>query len=770
MNDLAPPKFGMGASARRIEDAPLIRGEGRYSADVHAEGELTAYVLRAEAAHAEVALGNLDAARAVPGVRLVWTGEDVAELGTLPCLAMGEQKGGEPIHVPPRPLLARGRVRHVGEPVAFIVADDLYAARAAAELIEVEYAPLPAIVDTAAALAEGAPLVWPERGSNVAFIYERGDRAAADAAFARAAKVARLRLVNSRVVSNYMEPRAVLAEYDAGADRYTVTLGSQGVHGMRAAIAMALKVRSRQVHVITPDVGGGFGTKMFCYAEYPLAAHAARALGRPVRWVSDRFEHFVADSHGRDNVTEAEAALDEDGRVLGLRVQTIANMGAYLAQAGPLIPWVGSSMATGLYDIPALHLVCRGAYTNTVPTDAYRGAGRPEAAYMIERLMDEAAHVAGLSPPEIRRLNFIRPDQLPYKTATGRTYDSGEFEGHLKKALEVAGWEGFEERAEESRGRGRLRGIGLACYVEACAFAGTEWARAELQADGGVALYIGTQTNGQGHHTAYAQFLAGPLGLDYDRIRVVQGDSDLVAKGGGTGGSRSIPLGVPAAQRAAQALAENIRKLASDRLEAASADIELADGGARVVGTDRAISFAELASGVEDKEMLSGLGDYESPDASYPNGTHICELEIDPETGTVEVLAYTIVDDFGATVNPLLLEGQIHGGAAQGLGQALVENTTYDADGQLLTASYNDYAMPRAWDMPFFRFQTRNVPSKNNPLGIKGAGEAGTIGAAPAVMNAVVDALWRGCGIHHIDMPATPQRIWAAIREAERDG
>jgi aerobic carbon-monoxide dehydrogenase large subunit len=768
MNDLAPPKFGMGASARRIEDAPLIRGEGRYSADVHAEGELTAYVLRAEAVHADFTLGNLDAARAVPGVHLIWTGEDVAELGTLPCLAMGEQKGGEPIEVPPRPLIARGRVRHVGEPIAFVIAEDANIARAAAELIEVDYAPLPAIVDTAAASSDGGPLVWPERGTNVAFTYERGDREAADAAFDRAAKVARLRLVNSRVVSNYMEPRAVLASYDPEVDRYTVTLGSQGVHSMRAAIAMALKVRSRQVHVITPDVGGGFGTKMFCYHEYPLAAHAAKGLGRPVRWVSDRFEHFVADSHGRDNVTEAEAALDEGGRVLALRVRTTANMGAYLAQAGPLIPWVGSSMATGLYDIPALHLISRGVYTNTVPVDAYRGAGRPEAAYMIERLIDEAARVTGLSPAEIRRRNFIRPEQLPYKTATGRTYDSGEFEGHLKKALEVADWKGFEGRAEDSGRRGRLRGIGLACYVEACAFAGTEWARAELEADGGVAVYIGTQTNGQGHHTAYAQFVAEPLGLDYDHIRVVQGDSDLIAKGGGTGGSRSIPLGVPAAQSAARALAEQVKTLASERLEVDAGDIELAEGAARVVGTDRTISLADLAAGAEDKEMLTALGDYESPDASFPNGTHICELEIDPETGAVEVLAYTIVDDFGATVNPLLLEGQIHGGAAQGLGQALIENTTYDADGQLLTASYNDYAMPRAWDMPFFHFETRNVPSKNNPLGIKGAGEAGTIGAAPAVMNAVVNALWRGYRIRHIDMPATPQRIWAAIRAAEK--
>ncbi|HEX2257338.1 MAG TPA: xanthine dehydrogenase family protein molybdopterin-binding subunit, partial [Afifellaceae bacterium] len=701
-------------------------------------------------------------------VRLVWTGDDLADLAPLPCLAMGEQKDGEPIHVPPRLVLARGRVRHVGEPIAFIVADDLSAARAAAELIEVDYAPLPAIVDTAAALADGAPLVWPDRGSNIAFTYERGDQAAAEAAFGRAAKVARLRLVNSRVVSNYIEPRAVLAEYDPEKDRYTLTLGSQGVHGMRAAIAKVLNLRSRHLHIITPDVGGGFGTKMFCYHEYPLAAHAARALGRPVRWVSDRFEHFVADSHGRDNVTEAEAALDEDGRVLALRVRTIANMGAFLAQAGPLIPWVGSSMATGLYDIPALHLVCRGVYSNTVPVDAYRGAGRPEAAYMIERLMDEAARVAGLSPPEIRRRNFIRPDQLPYRTATGRSYDSGEFEGHLDKALEVAGWDGFEARAEESRSRGRLRGIGLASYVEACAFAGTEWARVELEADGGVALFIGTQTNGQGHQTAYAQFVAEPLGLDYDRIRVVQGDSDLVAKGGGTGGSRSIPLGVPAAREAARSLAENVKKLASDRLEVAAADVELANGEARVVGTDRAISLADLAARAEDKELLTGLGEYESPDASFPNGTHVCELEIDPETGSVEVLAYTIVDDFGAVVNPLLLEGQIHGGAAQGLGQALIENTFYDADGQLLTASFNDYAMPRAWDLPFFHFETRNVPTRNNPLGIKGAGEAGTIGAAPAVMNAVVDSLWRGCGIRHLDMPATSQRIWAAIRAAEK--
>jgi carbon-monoxide dehydrogenase large subunit len=764
MDQSAPLKFGMGASPRRIEDGSLIRGAGRYTTDVKPDGALTAYVLRSAAGHARVTVGDLAAARAAPGVHLVWTAADVTDLGLMPCMAKPAAKA--PIVEPPYPVLCGDIVKHVGDAIAFIVADDLDSAKSAAELIEIDYDPLPAIADTAGALAPGAPLVWPERGSNLIFEHEIGDKAATDAAFAGAAKVAELRIVNNRLVCNYMEPRAIVAEYDSASGRYTVTVGSQGVHGMRDAMCKVLKIDPKTMRVVTPDVGGGFGTKTFNYREYPLTVKAAKALGRPVRWVSDRNEHFLADAHGRDNVTRGAFALDADGRVQAMRVELIANLGSYLNQFGPYIPAIGLTMLTGLYDIRTVYAVCKAVFTNTVPTDAYRGAGRPEAAYFIERLMDEAAAVTGLSRTEIRRRNFIKPEQMPYKTQTSRVYDSGEFAAHMDKALAAAGADSFEARLAESRAKNCIRGLGFASYIEVCAFGNSEPAKAVLEADGTVSVHIGTQSNGQGHQTAYAQFVAGPLGLGYDRIRIVQGDTQYLEKGGGTGGSRSIPLGVPSVDRASRRLADQLKELAADELEAGSGDIELVDGTARVVGTDRAISYADIARKAPDKSKLTAEGEFKAEEHTYPNGTHVCEVEIDPETGATEIVNYTIVDDFGATVNPMLLAGQIHGGVAQGIGQALLEHTVYDEDGQLITATFNDYTMPRAWDMPSFSFQTRNVPCKYNELGIKGAGEAGTIGAAPAVMNALVDALRRAYGIGHIDMPATPRRVWETIQAA----
>jgi carbon-monoxide dehydrogenase large subunit len=765
MNRPVSLKFGMGASPLRIEDGSLIRGQGRYTTDVTPQGALTAYVLRSSAGHARIKVGDLSAAREAAGVHLVWGADDVSDLALMPCAAKPAAK--HPIEEPPYPVLCGDIVKHVGDAIAFIVADDLNSAKSAAELIDLDYEALPAVTDTAGALAADAPLAWPERGSNIAFELEIGDRAKCDATFASAAKVAELTVVNNRLVCNYMEPRAIVAEYDAASRRYTATIGSQGVHGMRDALCKVLKIDPKSMRVITPDVGGGFGTKSFNYREYPLTVKAAKELGRPVKWVSDRNEHFMADAHGRDNVTTGAFALDADGRIQAMRVHLIANMGAYLNQFGPYIPSIGLTMLTGLYDIRTTYAVCTGVYTNTLPTDAYRGAGRPEAAYFIERLMDEAARVTGLSRAEIRRRNFIRPEQMPYKTQTGRTYDTGEFDGHMDKALETAGAQSFEARLAESRASGRIRGFGFATYIEVCAFGNSEPAKAVLEADGTVSIHIGTQSNGQGHQTAYAQFVAEPLGLDYDRIRVVQGDTDHLEKGGGTGGSRSIPLGVPSVDRASRVLADQIKALAADELEAGVGDIELSGGTARVVGTDRAISYAELAGRASDKTKLSAMGEVRQEEHTYPNGTHVCEVEIDPETGRTEIVTYTIVDDFGVTVNPMLLAGQIHGGVAQGIGQALTEHTVYDGDGQLLTATFNDYAMPRAEDVPYIHFETRNIPSKWNPRGIKGAGEAGTIGAAPAVMNAVVDALSRAYGITNIDMPATPHRVWEAIQAAQ---
>jgi carbon-monoxide dehydrogenase large subunit len=482
--------------------------------------------------------------------------------------------------------------------------------------------------------------------------------------------------------------------------------------------------------------------------------------------VADRSEHFLADSHGRDHVTTGAFALDANGKVTAMRLAFTANIGSYFSQFGALIPWLSIVMMTGVYDIKTVHAVCNGVFTNTVPTDAYRGAGRPEAAFFVERLMDEAARVTGLSSAEMRRRNFIRPEQMPYKTPVGNVYDTGEFAAHMAKALEVAEAASFEARLHEAKSRGRIRGLGLGTYVEICAFAGSETAKVVLEADGTVSVHIGTQSNGQGHKTAYAQFAAEPLGLDYDRINVVQGDTDLLKTGGGTGGSRSIPIGAPAVGRGSEELAEQLKELAADELETGVGDIELVNGTARVVGTDRSITYANLAQRARDKSKLTAIAEYTAKQPTFPNGTHVCEVEIDPETGQTDVVRYTIVDDFGATVNPMLLEGQVHGGVAQSIGQALHEHTVYDGDGQLITGTLTDYALPRADDLPFFHFQTRNVPSKNNPFGIKGAGEAGTIGATPTVMNAVVDALYRAYGIRNIDMPATPLRVWQAIRAA----
>ncbi len=765
MNETVHAKFGMGAPVRRKEDDALVTGHGRYTDDVAPDGALRAYVLRSSMAHARIALGPLDDARSAPGVAMVMSAADIPDLGLMPTKVVLTQTDGTRHAVPPRPVLATDTVRHVGEPIVLVVADTLANAKSAAELIEIDYDPLDAVVETGDALKPDAPLVWPETGTNVAFNYETGDAAATAAAFDKAHHVTRIEIVNNRLVCNYMEPRGCIAEYDAQTGRYTLTAGTQGGHGMRDIIAGdILGIGKDRLRVVTPDVGGGFGTKNFVYPEYPVCLVAAERLGRPVKWICERTEHFLADAHGRDNLAVAEMALDREGRFLAMRVDLVAAMGAYLHQYGPFIPFLGLSMTTGLYHIPTMHAAMKGVFTNTTPTDAYRGAGRPEAAYLLERLVDKAAADMDLAPAEIRRRNFIRPDQLPYTTHTGRMYDTGEFAAHMDKALAEADWDGFEARAAASAARGKYRGIGMATYIEACAFAGSEEATVELGGDGSLTLLIGTQTNGQGHATAYGQIIAEQFGVGLDRITMIQGDTDRVRKGGGTGGSRSIPIGLPSVLEASKALVKKVKELAADKLETGIEDLELVDGSVRVVGTDRAVTLAEIAAGAP--EPLSGREEVKQAEATYPNGTHVCELEVDPDTGDIDLLDYVIVDDFGVTVNPLLLAGQVHGGVVQAIGQAIMEHTVYDPDGQLLTASFLDYRMPRAADIPGIRFETRNVPSTTNALGIKGAGEAGTIGAGPAVMNAVNDALRRGAGVPQIDMPATPSRVWEAIRAA----
>ncbi|WP_421722973.1 xanthine dehydrogenase family protein molybdopterin-binding subunit [Bauldia sp.] len=766
MNLSAPPKYGMGARARRTEDRALLIGAGQFTDDIVPDGVLHAVVLRSAMAHARITLGDLAEVRAMPGVRLVMTSDDLDGIGGLPCKGKIRQIDGTHPKMPHHPLLNGDVVRHVGDPIAFIVADTVEQAKTAAEAIEVDYDALPAVVDMHRALEGGSPQVWPDFDSNVAFTCARGGKGATDAAMLRAAKISRIEIVNNRLVANYMEPRGVIAEYDPEADRYTITLGTQGGHGMRDRIAKdILKIPSNKVRVITPDVGGGFGTKAFCYHEYPLAAIAAKRLEAPVKWIGDRSEHFLVDTHGRDNFAVAEMAMDEEGHFLAMRVDLLANMGAYLSQFGPFIPEGGLTMLTGVYDIPHMYALCRGIYTNTVPVDAYRGAGRPEAAYLIERLVDQCGRDTGLGPVEIRRRNFIKPEALPYETQGGRIFDTGEFDGHLTKALSLADWDGFDDRVAKAKQDGKLRGFGIGTYVEACAFPGTEEATLRLEEDGTVTLFIGTQTNGQGHATAYAQFIVGQLGLEYDKIKLVQGDTDQVANGDGTGGSRSVPLGAVSVHNAAVKLAAQVKAIAAVPLEASVEELDLADGMIRVTGTNRGMSLAELAKSAPDPSKLTAFDDeFEQPEPTYPNGSHIAEVEIDPETGVTTIVGYWIVDDFGATVNPMLLEGQVHGGIVQGIGQALYEHTVYDSEGQLLSASFLDYTMPRADGIPDFVFETRNVPSKTNAFGIKGAGEAGSIGSCPAVMNAIADALNRGYGITAIDMPATPEKVWTAIQ------
>jgi aerobic carbon-monoxide dehydrogenase large subunit len=761
-----PIKFGVGHPVRRKEDDALVRGAGHYVADHSPAGLAHGAVLRSPHAHARFKITNADAARQKPGVRLILTGDDIGEYGMMPC-------NGRPadvkMDVPPFPILARDVVRHVGDAVAFIVADTLDQARDAAEAIEISWEQLPATIGAAEAVKDGAPKVWP--AGNIAFEMGVGDKEPTQAAFKTAARVVSLTLVNQRLVTNYLDTRGAIAEYDAAEDRYTLTISSQGSHAVRDAVCrQILNIPREKMRVVTPDVGGGFGTKLFPYREYALVAIASKSIGRPVKWIAERSEHFLGDSQGRDNVTTARLALDQKGKFLAIDVDLIADMGSYLSCYGPYIPAGGAGLTPGVYDIPTCYVRVRGVYTNTVPVDAYRGAGRPEAAYVIERLVDAAAREIGTTPDALRRKNFIKPKAMPYESSTGKLYDSGEFAGHMARAQEIADWDGFKKRAAAAKRKGRIRGIGLSTYVEACGTMGPEKATVQLGKDGTITVLIGTQSSGQGHITAYAQLVADQLGLPPERVNVLQGDTDRVATGLGTGGSASLPSGGNSLAGAVKKLADNLKELAADALETSPADLEIADGAVRVAGTDRAISFPDLANRPDaTEERLTTDDAFVMESLTYPNGTHLVEVEIDPATGATDIVNYVVVDDFGATINPLLLEGQVHGGAVQGIGQALMEDTVYDREsGQLMSASLMDYALPRASGMPSFTFETRNVPCKNNPLGVKGAGEAGAVGSCPAVINAIVDALWRSYGIRHIDMPATPARIWAAIAEEQR--
>ncbi len=770
-------KFGIGQPVRRKEDQRFVTGTGRYLDDMNLAGQAHAFFQRSPHAHAVLRKIDTAAARKAPGVIAVLTGADALadKIAPVPCMApVAVKPGTRPQALPVRTVLATGRVRHVGDPVALVIAETLAQAKDAAELIAVDYEVLPAICDTAQAAAPGAPEIWPESPGNVNFEWEDGDKARTDAAFAKAARVVKLDLVNNRVVPNSMETRGAIGVHDKGEGSYTLYTSSQGSHLLKDILCGAVLggIDPGKVRVVTPDVGGGFGMKIFLYPEQIMMLWAARRVGRPVKWIAERSEGFVSDTQGRDHVTHAELALDKEGRFLAVRVSTLANLGAYLSNFGPFIPTMaGKGMQVGVYSMAAAYVEVKGVFTNTVPVDAYRGAGRPEAAYMIERLVDKAGRETGLGAAEIRRRNFIPASAMPYQTALGLTYDSGDFVQNMEAAMAAADWAGFPARKAEAAKRGRRRGIGMSYYVEVCGGAPGVPALVRFEPDDTVSLIIGTQSNGQGHETAYSQILAERLGVPYDKIHVRQGDTNLMKSGTFTGGSRSVTVGAPAAGLAADAAIDKGKAIAADLLETATADIEFQAGRYVVAGTDRAVDIFAVARAAregrglppEAPRELAGDAEFAPEVATFPNGCHICELEIDGDTGATTIVKYTVVDDFGRVVNPVLLSGQVHGGLAQGIGQALLEGTVYDESGQLLTGSFMDYAMPRADIMPDIDFRwTEKVLCRTNPMGIKGCGEAGAIGAPPAVMNAMLDALV-DLGIATIDMPATPERVWAAM-------
>ena len=727
-------KFALGQSVSRLEDDALLRGAGRYADDFALARAAHASFVRSPHAHARIRNIDTKAAAAMPGVIAILTGKDVAAdgLGSIPCL----------IPVPglketPRPLLAIDVVRHVGDPLAMVIAETRQQAKDAAERVDVQYEALPAVVDA--------------RKGEVAFDIGMGDsREKVDAAFAKAARVTRLELVNNRLVANPIEPRAAHAEYG---ERITLYTPCQGPHHLYGQIADAvLKMGREKLRVVSGNVGGAFGMKIFLYPEQPAVVWAARKLKRSVRWTAERTEGFVSDAQGRDNYTIVELATDADARFLALRVTTWAAMGAYLSNFGPFIPQLAAPMLSGVYRIPAIHLDIKGTLTNTVPVDAYRGAGRPEAIYLLERVIDVAARELGLAPDELRRRNFLKPSDMPYQTPVESKYDSGDFATIMQRAMERADWRGFDQRRAASAKNGKRRGIGLGMYIERCGGGPGDTVRLMVDAER-VTVYSGMQDNGQGHTTTFVQLLSSKLGIDADKIRVVQGDTDVIPADGLTGGSRFLALGGVAALAAADKVLEKAKDEAARRLEAAPADIEYRDGELRIAGTDRRIGLFELG-GFEESHT------HAPPEYTYPNGCHVCEVEIDPDTGRAAIERYTIVDDFGRAMNPRLLEGQVQGGTVQGIGQALIEHTVYDPQsGQLLTGSFMDYAMPRASDLPALDCSFHHVPCATNPLGVKGAGEAGAVGAPAAVVNAVVSAL----NVRHLDMPLTPEKVWKQV-------
>jgi carbon-monoxide dehydrogenase large subunit len=769
-------RFGSSGETLRSEDPPLVTGQGRFTDDLNVPGQAHAVFVRASVAHAIIRGVDVSAAKAAPGVLGVFTGADLAAagLGPIPPIAVANGRDGKPMAVAPIPVLATDRVRFAGEPVAIAVAETLAQALDAAELVEIDHEPLEAVSDAGRALAAGAPQLWPNAPGNVALDWADGDDKAVDAALANAAHVERVRLVDTRLAPSAMEPRAAIGQWDASSERYTLTASTQGVAVVRKLLAEGVfKVPLSTIRVLTHDVGGGFGMKAQTYPEYAALLYAARIVGRPVKWCATRLESFLSDSHGRDGVIEGEMALDAQGKILGLRMRNIVGLGACTTQYAGIFGTTNTkNCLSSVYRIPAIRHEVKLALTNAAPLGPYRGAGRPEAIYMIERLLDGAARAMGIDRVEIRRRNFIAPSAMPYTTANGPIYDSGEFEACMDKALALADWNGFAARRAASEKNGRLRGIGMCCFLEIAGGILNEKVDLRFEPDRTVAVRTGVQAMGQGHLTTLPRIIARKLGVDVSAVKLIEGDSDEVPDGTPSVASRSLMMAGSAMARACDDAIEKGRRVASHLLEAAVADVEFSEGEFRVRGTDLKMPLLDLAAKGRDGELpeelaggLDNVAEFVSPQMSFPNGCHVTEVEIDPATGVVEVVGYAAVDDVGNIVDETVVDGQTHGGVAQGLGQVLGEHVIYGDDGQLVNASFMDYVMPRAAAMPVIRTGHHGVPCTNNPLGVKGAGESGVAGALPSAMNAVIDALATR-GITQFDLPASPQRVWEALARA----
>ena len=783
---------GIGAAVLRKEDDRLLTGRGQFTDDINRPGQAHMYILRSPLAHARIVSIDASAAEGAPGVVAVLTGREMAEdgVGGLPCGWLITSKDGSPMVEPPHPALPADRVRYVGDQVAAVIAETREEARAAAGLVDVEYEELPAVATLASATRDGAPLVWDEAPGNICYDWEVGDADATEEAFRGADHVVSIDVVNNRLIPNAIEPRAAIGEYNSRTGDHTLFTTTQNPHLIRLLLgAFVMGIPESKLRIVAPDVGGGFGSKIHHYAEEVIVTWAAKRLGRPVKWTAERSESFVSDRHGRDHLSHAELALDAEGRFLGLRVTTDANLGAYLSTFSTCVPtYLYGILFAGPYTTPAIYVEVKGVFSNTVPVDALRGAGRPEATFLLERLVDKAARETGIDPVELRRKNLIRPDQFPYQTPVALQYDVGDYQATLDLALEMAGADSFGERRAEARARGRLRGLGVSTFLEACGIAPSavvgslgcraglyESGQVRVHPTGSVTVYTGTHSHGQGHETTFAQIVSDELGVPIDQVEVVHGDTQQIPFGMGTYGSRSLAVGGAAIYNAMQKVIAKGKRIAAHLLEASEADIEFENGSFTVAGTDRAKAFGEVALAAyvphdyPIEELEPGLDEtafYDPKNFTFPAGAHIVEVEIDPETGTVELVQVTGVDDLGRIINPMIVAGQLHGGLAHGIGQALLEDCQYDENGQLLTGTYLNYTMPRAADLPNFELGHNTTLCTHNPLGVKGVGEVGSIGVCPAVINAVVDALAEH-GVTHIDMPATPERVWRAIQGAQ---